>query len=406
MNPTSAHGTALEPVTSSARVGVVAGSAWRAVLLEWSAGAGTAFLCIESRSAAHTNGRMKRWIALGLVVTALVGGACDEPPACVDCADAGIGGKAEDLPAPEAPPAGTPVEVHGPLQVVGTQLTDRSAAPVHLKGISTMWLHWEVRGYAQSLEGLQWMRDNWGVQVIRAAMGVEASGGYATRAASNARELRAVVENAIRLGLYVIIDWHAHEAFETRELAESFFQTMAQDYGQYPNVIYEVFNEPLKVDWATELKPYHEALVAKIRETDPDNVIVLGTPQWSQRVGDAAADPVAGTNLMYTLHFYACTHDAWLREDAADALANGLPLFVTEWGATHADGGLDGVVCDEEAQLWHTFLNENQISWTAWKLDGCSDASCLLKTGAPVRGGWTDEWLHGHGPFVRDRLLE
>lgn len=349
---------------------------------------------------------MNRWIALSVVVAALTSAACDEPPACVSCADAGIGEKADDLPSPDAPPVGTPVEAHGSLQVVGAQLTDRHGAPVQLKGVSTMWLHWETKGYAQSFEGLQWMRDNWGIQVIRAAMGVEASGGYVSRAASNARELRAVVENAIRLGLYVIIDWHSHEALDTQELAEGFFQTMAEDYGQYPNVIYEVFNEPLKIDWATKLKPYHEALVTRIRATDPENVIVLGTPQWSQLVGDAAADPVAGTNLMYTLHFYACTHDQWLRDDAAAALADGLPLFVTEWGATHADGGLDGVVCDTEAQLWHTFLNENKISWTAWKLDGCGDASCLLKPSAPARGGWTDDLLNGHGPFVRDRLLE
>ncbi len=31
------------------------------------------------------------------------------------------------------------------------------------------------------------------------------------------------------------------------------------------------------------------------------------------------------------------------------ALNAGLALFVTEWGATHADGGYDGIVCAEEA---------------------------------------------------------
>ena len=67
---------------------------------------------------------------------------------------------------------------------------------------------------------------------------------------------------------------------------------------------------------------------------------------------------------------------------------------------------LDGVVCDADAQAWHTFLNQNHISWTAWKFDGCEDASCLLKEGAPVNGGFGDEWLQGHGPFVRARLLE
>ncbi len=124
-------------------------------------------------------------------------------------------------------------------------------------------------------------------------------------------------------------------------------------------------------------------MTAKIRAKDPDNVIILGTPNWSQDVDLAANSPLWGTNLLYTLHFYACTHTGFLRDKAADAISKNLPLFVTEWGATHADGGLDGEVCDAEAQAWHTFLNQNHISWTAWKFDGCEDASCLLKEGAP-----------------------
>ena len=33
------------------------------------------------------------------------------------------------------------------------------------------------------------------------------------------------------------------------------------------------------------------------------------------------------------------------RSKAVAARNDGLPMFVTEWGATHADGGLDGIVC-------------------------------------------------------------
>ena len=34
------------------------------------------------------------------------------------------------------------------------------------------------------------------------------------------------------------------------------------------------------------------------------------------------------------------------------------------------------------------------------------DSSCILRVGAPRDGGWTDEWLQGHGPFVRERMRE
>jgi endoglucanase len=95
-----------------------------------------------------------------------------------------------------------------------------------------------------------------------------------------------------------------------------------------------------------------------------------------------------------------------MRNKGDSALRSGLPLFVTEWGATLADGGLDGATCPSDADAWHVWLRRHLVSWTAWKLDGCTDSSCLLRLGAPLDGGWTDEWLQGHGPYVRDKLLE
>jgi endoglucanase len=168
-----------------------------------------------------------------------------------------------------------------------------------------------------------------------------------------------------------------------------------------------VYNEPLDISWGSVLKPYHEALIATIRQRDSDNVIILGTPKWSQDVDVAAQDPISGTNLIYTLHFYACDHTSWLRDKGDTALGAGLPLFVTEWGATAADGGLDGAVCETEAQAWIDWMGQNNISWTAWKLDGCTDSSCYFvdREVAPS-GGWGDSHLNGHAPFVIDKMRQ
>jgi len=94
------------------------------------------------------------------------------------------------------------------------------------------------------------------------------------------------------------------------------------------------------------------------------------------------------------------------RAQAQAAYDKGLPLFVTEWGATPADGGAaDPLVCADEAQRWIDFLDERSISWAAWKLDGCDDSSCFFASdSAPRDGGWTDEWLNGHAQFVVERL--
>jgi endoglucanase len=319
---------------------------------------------------------------------------------------------------PAAPPADSPVAQFGQLQVVGTHLADAAGANVQLKGVSSMWLNWESRPFSQNKEGLGWMRDNWNLSLIRAAMGVEPSGAYLSNPAAAKAEVRTIVQNAIDQGVYVLIDWHDHHAHLHAAEAVSFFEEMAQMYGAYPNVIYEPFNEPNcalagdtcdaagRLAWP-ELKLYHEQVVAAIRKYDPDNVIVLGTPTWSQDVDQAAADPLVGSHLMYTLHFYSCTHQQPLIDRADQALAMGLPLFVTEWGATHADGGLDQKLCLPEAQLWHDWMDTHAISWAAWKFDACQDSACFFASpSVPLTGGWTDAQLAGHAPFVRDRMLE
>jgi len=301
----------------------------------------------------------------------------------------------------------TPVERHGKLHVTKSELRDASDKRVQLKGVSSMWLNWENDGYAENADGLKWLRNNWQLSVIRAAMGVEPAGAYLSNPDKAKAQVTQIVDNAIAAGVYVLVDFHAHGAQMHQAEAEAFFSEMASKYAGVPNVIYETFNEPLDLDWATVLKPYHEAVVAKIRAADPEAVIVLGTPSWSQDVDIAAKDPVLGTNLMYTLHFYACDHGGYLVAKAKSALSRDLPLFVTEWGATKADGGLDGTVCLPQAQTWMDFLKERGISWTAWKFDNCTpDSTCFLTPDAPLNGGWTSEYLQGEGLFLRARMQE
>jgi hypothetical protein len=314
------------------------------------------------------------------------------------------------IPAPpplgSAGPAGSPVARHGQLKVEGNQLLDQSGSPVELKGVSSMWLNWENKPYAESRGALRWMRDNWNLSVIRAALGVEPSGAYLENYKSRLAQVTQMIDNAVELGVYVVVDWHVTGSVLYLPEARAFFSEIAQKYGDHPNVIYEPFNEPTQKTWSDVLKPYHEAVVATIRGIDPDNLIVLGTPQWSQLVDQAATDPVAGSNLLYTLHFYSCSHAAWLRAIGDTALGRGIALFVTEFGATAANGGTDGVVCAEEAKLWFDWMAQNQVSAAAWKLDACTDSSCILLGGAPVEGGFADQWLHGHGPLVRDWIRQ
>lgn len=343
-------------------------------------------------------------LALGTLTTGSMG--CDPGAESPQGALPGRGNTFKAQGAAGAPGV-TPVEQFGQLRVEGAQLVDENGAAVQLKGASSMWLNWEDDGYAESAEALIWMRDHWNLSVIRAAMGIEPAGGYLGSRERALGQVTTIIENAIDAGVYVIIDWHSHSAHMDPDVAEEFFSEMARQYGDHPNVIYEPFNEPQQVSWSTDLKPYYEGVIEKIREHDSDNLVILGTPNWSQYVDQASLDPVADPNVMYTLHFYSCSHDSVGRSRAAKAMYNGAALFVTEWGATHADGGLDGEVCLDEAQAWTDWMGELGISWTAWKLDNCTDSSCYFgPEGASLAGGWTDADLHGHGPFVRDRMRE
>ncbi|MBC8132510.1 MAG: glycoside hydrolase family 5 protein [Deltaproteobacteria bacterium] len=335
----------------------------------------------------------------------LLGASCAKaPPKETDWGSMGSGGSKGPAPVDGL----TPVQRHGKLSVSGTDLVDERGAIVQLKGPSSMWLHWENSGYAHDPAGIQFFRDDWRASVIRTAMGIEPPGAFLSNPESAKADARAVIDNAIALGMYVIIDWHDHNAHLNRAQAVAFFTEIAAEYGDTPNVLYEPFNEPMAVSWMKDVRPYHEAVVAAIRAVDPDNVIILGTPNWSQYVDEAAQNPVPGINLMYTLHFYSCTHSQPFRTRGDRARALGVALFVTEWGATDADGGTpkNPMLCLAEAQAWHNWMNAKHISWTAWKLDDCADQSCFFKPGAPTTGGWPDAQLNGHGPFVRDRMRD
>jgi len=335
---------------------------------------------------------------------------------------------------PNGAPSGSPVANHGQLKVVGTQLQDQGGKPFQLKGVSSMWLNWETKPFAESKNALKYMRDSWKLSLIRASMGIEATGGYLdtkatttgiTNKANMQAKVDAIVQNAIDLGVYVIVDWHTEKAVTQQADSVAFFTAMATKYGSYPNVIFEPYNEPngTGTTWA-QIKPYHEAVVKAIRDTGSQNLIVMGTPKWSQDVDLASQDPVVGTNLLYTLHFYACTHTQKLRDKANTALANGVALFVTEFGATPADGGViptatktgsGAIICEPETNNWFTWMAQNNISGAAWKLEQCTDSSCILTASAPVDGPWSDDVLSndaagtpvtggvqggGHGLFV------
>lgn len=294
--------------------------------------------------------------------------------------------------------AKTPVAEIGNLNVVGNQLTDKYGKSVQLVGVSFGWSNWHPRFYNHKT--VKWLKDDWNVNIVRASMGIEPEGAYLDNPHENRRLIEQVIDAAIKEGIYVIIDWHAHKIHT--EKSKEFFAYMSKKYGKYPNVIYEIFNEPDDSNWE-EVKEYSEEIISEIRRNDPDNIILVGCPEWDQRIDLVQKNPIIGVkNIMYTVHFYAATHHEWLRSRTDEALNAGIPVFISESAGMEASG--DGNIDYVEWQRYIDWMNERKLSWIAWSVSDKDETCSMLEKSASSFGNWTDSDLKESGKKVRNYL--
>lgn len=296
----------------------------------------------------------------------------------------------------------TPVAKHGKLSVNGTKLVDKNGDVFQLKGVSTHGIAWFPQYVNQ--DAFIYMRDNWGINAVRLAMYSDPNAGYTKELHAKVKE---GVEYAKNAGIYVIIDWHVlndQNPNKYKSNAIEFFNEMTESFKDYDNVLYEICNEPNGgTTWEGDIKPYAKELISTIRGAGADNIILVGTPNWSQYVDEVSKSPIEGEkNIMYTLHFYAATHKDDLRNRAKTALANGLPIFVSEFGACDASG--NGSIDKDEANKWIDFLNENNISWFTWSLCNKNESAALIRSDVNKTTGWTNDELSEEGKWFVEAI--
>ena len=294
----------------------------------------------------------------------------------------------------------------GALSVNGTQLVDQNGNPVQLRGISTHGLSWFPNFVDQN--AFRQFREEWNVNVMRLAMYTHENGGYCTD--GNKENLKNIIYRGVQYAtdndMYVIIDWHVLQEQNPnvyKEEAKKFFSEMSEKYKDYNNVIYEICNEPNGgVGWS-EVKSYAEEIIPVIRANDEKAIILVGTPNWSQRVDEAANDPITGyDNIMYTLHFYAATHKDDLRNTMVNAINAGLPVFVSEYGICDAsgNGGLD----KDSAQKWVDTMNSYGVSYICWALANKNESAALIKSSCSKTSGFDDNDLSESGKWLYQTL--
>jgi endoglucanase len=291
-----------------------------------------------------------------------------------------------------------PVKIHGNLSVKGIQLTDEHGNATVLNGVSYGWHNWWSPFYNK--ESVNWLATDWKCSAVRAAMGVEPKEGYLDKPDWSKEKVEAVVDGAIESGIYVLIDFHSHNIRLPE--AKVFFTEMATKYGKHPNVIYELYNEPVKDSW-TQVKEYSIELIKTIRAIDPDNVILVGSPHWDQDIHLVADDPISGfNNIMYTCHFYAGTHGQSLRDRCDYALKKGIPVFISESAGMEASG--DGPINYSEWQKWIDWCATNKISLISWSVSAKKETCSMIKPGASVQGNWKESDLNESGIKTRELL--
>ncbi len=306
--------------------------------------------------------------------------------------------------------AQTAVQRHGKLRTEGAYLLNEHGKIVQLRGMSFFWSTPEWPGYkyynAATVDALI---NDWKCTVVRVAY---------DRNNGNDKGwdgVKAVIDAAIAKGIYVVIDWHSHTAEQQSSAAISFFSQQAALYKNTPNVIFEVYNEPITGGGATTgslvdaqktwgaIKPYLTNVTKAIRDAGADNIIIIGTPYYCQHIGVAAGDPIKDAsgkpynNLVYSFHFYAASHGPeayyYKNGDGSGGLENtylegGLgrvPVFVSEWGTTHSDGGQDGhnYIDGTNTDWWfNRYINgEYKLSWCNWSVSDFQPSSAF--SGSP-----------------------
>ncbi len=298
------------------------------------------------------------------------------------------------------------VSYNGWLHTDGCMLKNEKGEIIQLRGISSHGIEWFDS--LVTYENLETLKNDWGVNIFRIAMYTDvANQGYIYNKESNFEKVSKIVDMAIDLDMYVVVDWHIlsdNNPQIHKEDAKLFFNEISKKYSSNSNVIYEICNEPngVGVDWNNDIKPYAEEIIPIIRNNSKKSLIIVGTANWCTRIADAADNPLNFENIMYACHFYSGSHGAELREKIDYCIQKNIPIIVSECGVTNAYG--DGETYFDKFNEWINYLDLKNISWIYWSFSNKNESSSLLipEYIAGDNSYSINDLLSDSGKFIRD----
>ncbi|MFB6283001.1 MAG: glycoside hydrolase family 5 protein [Halobacteria archaeon] len=223
-------------------------------------------------------------------------------------------------------------------------------------------------------------------------------------------------------GVYCIIDYHRHRWRDYTdsgldEEIRSFWEIVAGMFNEHDNVIYELYNEPVGPyegnpsekdseavetwkTWRDTARPWLETL----RTEDPDSLVIIGSPRWSQFTALAPDYEFDDDNVIYSGHCYV--HPG-LRplEDYFGKPSREVPVIMSEWGyGSEGPEYLEGTT-ENHGRGFIEMLTEYDIHSVAWCFDSVwgpriFDDEWNLLEGNRYHGGLVKEYVKDQNSSV------
>lgn len=227
------------------------------------------------------------------------------------------------------------------------------------------------------------------------------------------------VQKAIAQGLFPIIDLHYEIKWDkpntskhySIEDLKDFWQWCSYKFRNYPEVIFEIFNEPtepvgnLKGDWSKEsglawnkFKDEIAQPIVDLVRSESDNLVLVGSPNWSTEGMHAVNYPVESKNIAYVIHQYNRNYGNF--EKHYDQLIKTYPVVVTEMGfGKNPNTGEDreGGSKLEYGQDFTNELDQYELSYCLWSYADDQSPALIKSPGNLTEAGiFFRDWMNTH----------
>ena len=195
----------------------------------------------------------------------------------------------------------------------------------------------------------------------------------------------------------------------------TFWKQAAAIYKSYPNVLFEVFNEPHIYNWScwvngcsmvndvgTNNQTFSytgvgmQTLVDTVRNTGANNLVLVGGLDWGYNLAQLPTYHLHGTNIVYDTHPYDYYGKYPVNWDADFGnVSSSFPLFSAESGEYDCGTNYMSQLID--------YFDAHAISWVGWAWVVASGNPCKYPqvvsnySGTPVAGMGQWEYQHLRG---------